>query len=155
MRVHAPPDIFTRYDDHITQQAVRSQPGWNDCANPNCNDGGFDAPNADDFFTCRTCHKSTCIVCETMWHPGVDHEENLARIRRSNGASRISEIKEELARLAQETAGQSGSHDQQRRLQEELDSLEAIMAFAKPCPRCQIPLQKNGGCNHMTCEYNS
>jgi len=31
------------------------------------------------------------------------------------------------------------------------DSERFIRKNAKPCPGCQAPIEKNGGCNHMTC----
>jgi ariadne-1 len=30
-------------------------------------------------------------------------------------------------------------------------SMEWIESHAKKCPKCQNPIEKNGGCNHMTC----
>jgi len=29
---------------------------------------------------------------------------------------------------------------------------EWVKQFAKPCPQCHTPIEKNGGCNHMTCK---
>ena len=34
--------------------------------------------------------------------------------------------------------------------QAEADALW-IISNTKPCPRCEAPIQKNEGCNHMTC----
>ncbi|KAF0884370.1 PRKN ligase, partial [Crocuta crocuta] len=30
-------------------------------------------------------------------------------------------------------------------------SKETIKKTTKPCPRCHVPIEKNGGCMHMTC----
>ena len=39
----------------------------------------------------------------------------------------------------------------EKRKQQEEASLSTIREISKPCPGCQRPIQKNEGCQHMTC----
>ena len=34
---------------------------------------------------------------------------------------------------------------------EEVQSAEWMLSNCKPCPRCRTNIEKNGGCNHITC----
>jgi hypothetical protein len=38
-----------------------------------------------------------------------------------------------------------------QQMEVEKESLRAIKSITRKCPSCQIPTEKNGGCNHMTC----
>jgi hypothetical protein len=39
--------------------------------------------------------------------------------------------------------------------QEEAASERTVSETSKPCPRCQAPIEKDRGCNHMTCKSAS
>mmetsp|Transcript_38140 Transcript_38140/g.36501 ORF Transcript_38140/g.36501 Transcript_38140/m.36501 type:complete len:115 (-) Transcript_38140:507-851(-) len=39
--------------------------------------------------------------------------------------------------------------------QNESENMKWMIAFTKNCPKCQKPIEKNQGCNHMTCKMCS
>lgn len=34
---------------------------------------------------------------------------------------------------------------------EHVENIEAVNKYSKPCPTCAVPINKNGGCDHMNC----
>ena len=54
------------------------------------------------------------------------------------------------------TCAQVQAADKMKSLHQEEDqaSDEYIQRSTKPCPRCKAPIEKNEGCDTMTCTYN-
>ena len=83
---------------------------------------------------CSTCHLSFCIECKQSWH-GLAPCANLATRWRN-----ASEAEREVLRQ------KYGD-----KVVEEVQSGEWLLSNTKPCPNCNTSIQKNGGCNHISC----
>lgn len=80
-----------------------------------------------NIFTCIGCHKKSCIKHESTWHEGETCEEYDYRV--------------------------SGQKERDQKAQEEA-SRAAVAELSKKCPgkNCAYNIQKNDGCDHMTCK---
>lgn len=73
---------------------------------------------------CRDCEGRTCITCDIQGHPGFSCDEIAARRTRTD----------------------------QRHDGEEAAAEQYLMKKTKLCPKCNIRVQKAGGCDHMSCK---
>ena len=80
-----------------------------------------------NIFSCVECGFRICIIHENTWHEGETCEEYDYRL--------------------------SGRKEKDQQRQEEA-SAAAISKFTKKCPgkKCGWNIEKNDGCDHMTCE---
>jgi predicted RNA-binding Zn-ribbon protein involved in translation (DUF1610 family) len=96
------------------------------CATPGCTElHSLESDPGEDVFQCRSCLASVCVFCGED-HDGFSCEE-----------WKISQDPEAQERLLGGWA--EGSKDVER------------SKDVKQCPTCKILIEKNGGCNHMTC----
>ncbi|KAJ8128515.1 hypothetical protein O1611_g5117 [Lasiodiplodia mahajangana] len=91
---------------------------------------------------------------------------NLMEARQAAEAGRLTAVEKEACerRLAEETAARGAERRRQeeeeeearelleRRRQEEEMTRKLIRQVTKPCPNCGVPIEKNGGCDHMHCK---
>ena len=85
---------------------------------------------------CGKCSFSFCKECNQSWH-GLSPCANLAtRWRNADEAGR---------------AALRAKYGE--RVLEEVQSSEWMQQNTKPCPNCQTHVEKNGGCNHITCRH--
>lgn len=59
----------------------------------------------------------------------------------------------EDARRKQEQERQKTIQDIKRRQKEDQLSMAKVQSTTKQCPGCQWPIEKNDGCDHMTCKF--
>jgi hypothetical protein len=81
-----------------------------------------------NIFTCASCGHKVCILHEHTWHEGETCEDYDYR--------------------------SSGRKERDQRAQEAA-SLAAIGKLSKKCPgpHCVYNIEKNDGCDHMTCKF--
>lgn len=106
---------------------------YHDCAHRDCNSGNFADAKLDSYLVCAECDRKTCISCNCVWHTDVTCEEHRKKLAEEDEAKR---------RLEKE-----------REQQEEI-SIAKVRKISKQCPNtaCGWSIEKNHGCDHMTCK---
>lgn len=121
IRRFAAPADFERYDESLLKQAMDDST-FRKCAYAGCESGGWCDPETTSFIICERCQRLTCVDCDTTpYHSG-------------------------------ETCPNSPQAKEKR--QEDEDATVALVQrISKPCPNeaCGARIEKNEGCDHMTC----
>lgn len=125
------PSRFRQYDSFTTRAALSECPNFRWFRAEGRSSGQIhDSEEDGNIFVCIDCGNMACLV----------HE----------GAHDVDETCEESK---YRTSGQQ-EHNEKKKKQEEA-SVTAIGRIMKGCPEteCASPIQKNGGCMHMTCKF--
>jgi hypothetical protein len=97
------------------------------CTTPNCVSGQIHISGSDGpIFICHACNGRSCIVHNIAWHEGETCNEYTYRM------------------------------SPRRKRAEERASERLVKQIAKSCPGpgCGARIQKNEGCDHMTCGFS-
>ncbi|MCJ1397278.1 hypothetical protein MMC11_000470 [Xylographa trunciseda] len=126
IRAFATEAVFQRYDNLATLDAMSAFPHFRRCLAPGCDSGQIHYEGAAQpiklLVTCGGCQRKTCFIHETEWHEG----QTCAQVdRQTADAKRVEQMANEVY----------------------------FAANTKMCPKksCGRPIEKNGGCSHMTC----
>lgn len=124
----APSRVFKRYDVLSTRAALEEIPGFTWCLAKDCSSGQVhEDPSAAPRFACVNCKARFCLTHGVKWHKG-----------------------ETCAEYDYRTDGKT-------KKMEDDASKALIKELAKKCPnpngKCKWMIEKNNGCDHMTCEW--
>uniref|UniRef100_A0A7N5K3C0 E3 ubiquitin-protein ligase parkin n=1 Tax=Ailuropoda melanoleuca TaxID=9646 RepID=A0A7N5K3C0_AILME len=125
---------YNRYQQYGAEECVL-QMGGVLCPSPGCGAGLLPEPGVREV-TCEGgsglgCGFVFCRDCKEAYHEG----ECGTLFEASGAATQAYRVDEKAA--------------EQARWEEA--SKETIKKTTKPCPRCHVPVEKNGGCMHMKC----
>ncbi|EMC91691.1 hypothetical protein BAUCODRAFT_79681, partial [Baudoinia panamericana UAMH 10762] len=113
--------VYGQYVDAEVRAMLTSNPDFVWCQSGNCTHGQLHT--GDDIFRCGSCGYKHCMLCDVVWHAGETCGDHHAKI----------------------------VHQKQHRQRAEISSESWIKTYAKQCPWCRRKIQKDGGCDHMTC----
>ncbi|KAK9802927.1 hypothetical protein WJX73_008936 [Symbiochloris irregularis] len=91
--------------------------------------------DADNCAICSSCFFVFCSLCQESWHPGTQCMSPEVKLRV----------------LRERIAGNKDSAHALVQKEYELMSLAHIQKTTKPCPMCNMAIQKQEGCNKMVC----
>lgn len=130
IKAYASIDVFERYDALKARSVLASDPNFRWCRAEGCVSGQIhDVEEVGNQFVCVECHARFCIVHEGPYHDNETCDEYEYRT--------------------------SGRKERDERKEEEMASEEAVRKSTKLCPGqiCGWPIEKNGGCAHMSCMF--
>lgn len=106
--------------------------GWWLCPQAECADGGLHDSSQGQIVYCSTCGQAACYDCKVPWHTGM------------SCAQRQQELKSLDDRKAEKS-------------KEEEAAAPVVQRITKifPGPNCGVRIEKNAGCQHMTCKSRS
>jgi hypothetical protein len=152
VKAHAPEDVFARYVFHrpstislvltlyrFDNLSIRNflsvHLDFRYCMAEGCPSGQIHDDGVEaNIFRCVACGFRVCTVHDVPFHENMTCADYETRIRREEKTKR-KEAKKRRMRRRQEAA-----------------SLAEVRRSAALCPGCQVPIQKNSGCDHMTCK---
>lgn len=104
--------------------ALNAIPDFRWCLASSCPNGQIHEAAIDGpIFSCSHCGAQHCVTHEVEWHKGETCQQYDYRV--------------------------SGK----KKRDEEKASARTILNTTKPCPKCTAHIEKNDGCDHMTCKH--
>lgn len=122
VRLFAASDVYQQYVDLVLRSSLSNNPEFHWCIKPGCHSGQLHA-DSNPIFRCAQCKLRSCVQHKVPWHDGLTCKEYDARIT---------------------------SH---KREMEEVASRRKVKETTRQCPgqNCGWRIEKNDGCDHMTC----
>jgi hypothetical protein len=155
---YADKETFDAYNEVVSRRLVEKDPEFCWCSNERCGSGQFHVDLCKPaLIRCHACRFVTCFTHRCAWHRGRTCEE----YDRDAGRSEEEVALLPLMKLSptHHCAWHRGrtceEYDRDaRRRKEEVAMLQLLKNWPekfKQCPRCQNGVEKNEGCDHMTC----
>lgn len=137
-------DLFARYDRLLLQSSLDLMADVVYCPRPSCQTAVMQEPGCT-MGVCSCCLYAFCTVCKLAYHGVAPCRVTAAKIQ--DLCTDYLKADEETKKFLEQRYGKAV-------IQKALDELESedwLAKNTKPCPACGTHIQKQDGCNKMTC----
>ncbi|XP_071403053.1 E3 ubiquitin-protein ligase RNF14-like [Centroberyx affinis] len=154
-------ELFSRYDRLLLQSTLDCMPDVVYCPQRSCGSAVI-LETGSRAALCPACGHAFCVSCRKTYHGVEDcHGKKREKKEKQDAYADVPETEAGMVALWEDYA--SGSATRRRLLESRygrrtlrstmLDALSEgwVAGNSKDCPRCSSSIQKNGGCNMMTC----
>ncbi|XP_037625597.1 E3 ubiquitin-protein ligase RNF14-like [Sebastes umbrosus] len=155
-------ELFSRYDRLLLQLTLDSMGDVVYCPRRSCGTAVI-VEKSSNAALCSVCAFAFCVFCKKTYHGTSDCQtKRSTKIQEAQEANAdLPQSKEGLMALWDDYSG--GSKERRRLLEsrygryimrrtvEDYLSSDWVDSNSKHCPHCFCRIEKNGGCNHMTC----
>ncbi|XP_056430901.1 E3 ubiquitin-protein ligase RNF14-like [Hyla sarda] len=124
--------LFSRYDDLLLQSSLDLMADVVYCPRLSCQAPVIQEPEGA-MGMCSVCQYAFCVHCKMTFH----------------GISPCKVLEEKYVELSDEDE-EEGMRTLEKAIHKKWN-LEWVEENTKPCPGCKAPIEKNDGCNKMTC----
>lgn len=126
LRLYAEPEAFAVFETLDVLRVLEAMPEFRRCIRPGCGGGQLhEAGDAAPIVTCSDCGHKMCFTHRVMWHTGLT-----------------------CADFDNPEEEETKTQRRERVRREEMEVRKTV----RPCPRCQVDIEKDGGCDNMYCE---
>lgn len=150
IQAFALPRTFDRYLDNCIRLCVSNDQDFRWCTSASCTSGQVhDAGLNGNILTCVKCKRKSCLDCNSEWHAGqscegfqeeqaaLRHWEYLKEVDKGRRSGKISdEAATTLLERSRPTTLAEHAVD-------EAESSVTVTKHSKPCPGCNVRVQKN------------
>ncbi len=131
-RIFSDEKLFLKYQQHFVDMINCPRCHHSIVCIPSESQSG----NHPSFVECLYCRLTFCRRCEESWHPQIQCPKE--------------KIVQEIIQNPIQNSSQL-NRIELKKLLLEIESVQTIEQCSKPCPSCNVRIEKNGGCQHMHC----
>lgn len=128
------PETFAKYDKYATLAIVNDLHDFHWCLCVGCTGGQEPVGGVLGYMKCHACNYEQCLHHKTEWHRGESCRQYDVRLR---------------------DHAEKNNHDQEERETTEFMNKQRINSAWKKCPKCQVLIEKNDGCDQMKCRVST
>ena len=147
VKLHAAKDIYQRFDELERHGIAEKTPGWRWCLNPKCRAGQVHEP----LLEAATLEKKASTKVKTDKTSKKKASPNDICTCTECGAEAC--VSCDRPYHSGETCAQYQKRKKRQTEDEENATRAAIEKDCKQCPNCKKNIEKNGGCDHISCKY--